>query len=99
MQPTTAPVATTPSRCTAKHIQQHLTKTRGTSIGDVEQLAGINIQCHAERRALWFKYRELFTGPHDVLWSAIKADLLKRTAHMVNAGQLSLYDARKAVLQ
>lgn len=33
------------------------------SVGELEALAGINVQCHAERAALWNKFRHLSGDP------------------------------------
>lgn len=41
------------------------------SIGDYEQLAGINTESEAERRALWEEFRHLYTAPTQVLFDAV----------------------------
>lgn len=41
------------------------------SIGDYEQLAGINLQSEQERRALWWKFQSMFHGETQTLFDAV----------------------------
>lgn len=81
-------------RCTSRAVLEHLEASGATSIGDVERLAGINTHNPAERKALWFGFRELFKNDLDnggnSTWAAVRAECHKRTARMVNQGLLSL---------
>lgn len=60
----------------------------GGSIGQVEALAGINIQSEAERKALWGQFRHLLLGDPQALVDA--AITLKRLMR----GELSLLPHR-----
>ena len=80
--------------CTVKQVQAHLARTGATSIGDVETLAGINVNSAKERHDLWWRQRHLFQEPGTAVWDAVQADLLKTIAQQVNNGKLSLFNAR-----
>lgn len=62
----------------------------GGSIGQAEALAGINVQSHAERTALWDKFRHLFRGESQVLVDAVMDYCATITLGRVKRGELSL---------
>jgi hypothetical protein len=81
---------------TPKQIDRHLKRTAGTSIGCVEQLAGINTFDEAERKALWFRFQHLFTSPGlQAPMRAVMAECKRMAAHRVNAGELSLWPRKQ----
>jgi len=66
----------------------------GGSIGQVEQLAGINIQSKAERAALWGKFRHLFSGDSQELINAVMDYCAEIALKRIKAGELCLVPAR-----
>jgi len=66
----------------------------GGSIGQMEALAGINIQSHSERVALWAKFRHLFAGPSQELVDAVMDHCAKITLRKIKRGELSLIQIR-----
>ncbi len=66
----------------------------GGSVGQWEQLAGINIQSDAERTALWNKFRHLFGGDSQTLTNAVMDHVAEIAIKRVKAGELCLVPAR-----
>ncbi len=62
----------------------------GGSIGQMEALAGINIQSERERQALWAKFKHLYGGESQVLLSAVMNHCAKITLRRVKKGDLCL---------
>lgn len=62
----------------------------GGSIGQAEALAGINVQSHAERTALWDMFRHLFHGESQVLVDAVMDHCAAITLGRIKRGELSL---------
>lgn len=61
-----------------------------SSIGEFEALAGIDLQCAAERSALWWQFRHLFTGPSQVLIDAVVDCCAGIALQRIAAGELAL---------
>lgn len=61
-----------------------------SSIGDVEQLAGVNIQSNAERTALWWQFRDLFSGPPAATFAAVMDHCSKIALERIERGELCL---------
>jgi hypothetical protein len=83
--------ATTSTKCTARKIQDHVLSSGSNSIGDFERLAGVNTCNHAEREALWDKFKHLFATPGNAAMDAVMAECRSVAARRVNAGQLTLW--------
>lgn len=66
----------------------------GGSIGQVESLAGIDIQSPAERWALWQNFRALFKGDTQVLLDAVSDHCATITLDRIKRGELSLLPTR-----
>ena len=66
----------------------------GGSIGQAEALAGIDIQSHAERTALWGRFRHLFSGEPQVLVDAVMDHCAVTTLKRIKRGELSLLPNR-----
>lgn len=66
----------------------------GGSIGQAEALAGINVQSHAERKALWEQFSALFSGPSQVLFDAVMDHCAEITLGRIKRGELSLLPPR-----
>lgn len=62
----------------------------GGSIGQMEALAGVNVQSHAERTALWKKFRHLFSGPSQTLVDAVMDHCAAIALRRIKRGELSL---------
>lgn len=62
----------------------------GGSIGQVEALAGINVQSDAERKALWNQFRHLFAGDSQPLVDAVMNHCAAITLKRIKRGELSL---------
>ena len=62
----------------------------GGSIGQMEALAGINIQSERERQALWAKFKHLYGGDSQVLISAVMNHCARIVVRRVKKGELSL---------
>ena len=63
------------------------------SIGQMEALAGVNVQSHMERVALWDKFRHLFDGEPQVLVDAVMDHCAAITLRRIKLGELSLLPA------
>lgn len=66
----------------------------GGSIGQVEALAGINIQSEAERKALWGQFRHLLLGDPQALVDAVMDHCAAITLKRLMRGELSLLPHR-----
>lgn len=66
----------------------------GGSIGQVECLAGIDIQSPAERWALWQNFRALFGGDSQGLIDAVSDHCATIVLARVKRGELSLLSVR-----
>lgn len=60
------------------------------TLGDVEQLAGLNIQSEAERRDLWNQFRHLFSGPTQNLLDAVMDHCSAIALTRITKGELCL---------
>lgn len=66
----------------------------GSSIGQIEALAGVNVQSHAERSALWQQFRHLFGGETQALFDAVMDHCASIALARIERGELSLLPAR-----
>lgn len=66
----------------------------GGSIGQAEALAGINVQCDTERKALWDQFKHLFIGDSQVLINAVVDHCATITLGRIRRGELSLLPSR-----
>lgn len=66
----------------------------GGSIGQDEALAGINVQSHAERTALWAKFRNYFSGDSQTLVDMVMDHCAAITLRRIKNGELSLLPNR-----
>jgi len=64
-----------------------------SSIGDVEQLAGINIKSNAERTALWQEFRHLYSGDTQVLIDAVMDKCSAIAIERIKRGELCLIES------
>ena len=69
------------------------------SIGDYEQLAGIDIQSESERRALWWKFEALFLGPSQPVIDAVVDHCSQIVLDAIDGGRLCLLGRPARVLQ
>lgn len=60
------------------------------SIGDLEQLAGVDVRNQAQRFALWWQFRELFAGPTQPLIDAVMEACATEALRRLDAGELCL---------
>jgi len=72
----------------AQNIGCHL-----SSIGDIERLAGINTNSVAERKALWDRFRDLYSGPSQALIDAVMDHCSVIALKRIKAGEISLVPA------
>ena len=79
------------AKCTARKIQDHILSSGSNSIGDFERLAGVNTRNHAERVALWDKFKHLYATPGNAAMDAVMAECRRVAARRVNAGELTLW--------
>ena len=66
----------------------------GGSLGQVEALAGVNVQSHADRAALWGQFRHLFSGDSQTLINAVMDHCAAIALARIERGELSLLPAR-----
>lgn len=64
------------------------------SIGQTEALAGINVQSHFERTALWNRFRHLFQGEPQVLVDAVMDHCAAIALRRIKRGEMSLLKGR-----
>lgn len=64
------------------------------SIGQMEALAGVNVQCQREREALWSKFRHLYFGDTETLLKAVMDHCAKITLERIKRSELSLLPIR-----
>jgi len=62
----------------------------GGSIGQTEALAGINVQSHVERAALWQQFSHLFNGDTQALIDAVMDHCASIALERIERGELSL---------
>lgn len=60
------------------------------SIGDFEQLAGIDLASLPERQTLWGRFRHLFHGPWEELFNAVMDYCSTIALQRLDAGEFSL---------
>lgn len=63
------------------------------SVGDYEQLAGIDLASLSERQTLWGKFRHLFYGPADELFNADMDYCSTIALQRLDAGEFCLLPA------
>lgn len=68
----------------------------GGSIGQAEALAGFNVQCRAERLALWHQFRHLYAGEPQVLVDAVMDHCAALTLKRIKKGTLSLIQNQRS---
>ena len=73
----------------ARHAGCHL-----SSLGDLEQLAGVDVRSPTERKALWDPFRHLWQGPTQVCIDAVMEHCAVLIIQRLDAGQLSLLPNR-----
>lgn len=66
----------------------------GGSIGQAESLAGINVQSDSERKALWDRFKHMFSGDSQALIDAVVDHCAAITLERVKRGELSLLPVR-----
>lgn len=66
----------------------------GGSIGQMEALAGIDVQSHVERTALWAKFQHLFPCPSQALVEAVMDHCAAIALSRIRRGELSLIPTR-----
>jgi len=64
------------------------------TVGDFEQLAGVNIQSEVERGELWVKFRHLFSGPTHELFDVAMDYCAAIALRRIQAGELCLIRTR-----
>lgn len=82
---------TTPRPAPLRDLQHRLARPC-TSIGDYEQLAGVNTESEEERRALWSEFRHLYTAPTQVLFDAVCGHCAAVALERVERGELCLIE-------
>lgn len=69
---------------------RRLARWGSNSIGQMEALAGVNIQCEAERRAFWEGFRHLYGGEPLAVVDAVMDHCATTIFARVERGELSL---------
>lgn len=64
-----------------------------SSVGELEQLAGIDTSSHAERWAVWEKFSERFEGDLQAMVAAVMEECSVRTLHRLADGAMSIVAA------
>lgn len=78
---------------TSRRVLKDLARQAGCSLGslgDIEQLAGVNIQSEGERGELWGKFRHLFLAPTQELVDAVMNHCAAIALHRIQAGEICL---------
>lgn len=65
-----------------------------SSLGDFEQLAGVDISSEDERRRLWDQFRHLYTGPTQVLFDAVMDHCAAIALERLDRGEMCLIGIR-----
>jgi len=65
------------------------------SVGEIEQLAGVNIQSEVERHELWWQFRHLFIGPSQKVFDAVMDHCAEIALRRIRAGELCLVATRR----
>ncbi len=60
------------------------------SIGEVEQLAGVDVQSHKDRTALWQQFSHLYHGPTQTLIDAVMDHCSAIALKRLDRGELCL---------
>jgi hypothetical protein len=60
------------------------------SLGDTEQLAGVDVRSEVERAALWNQFSTLFTGPTQALFDAVMDHCAAIALARIERGELCL---------
>jgi thymidine phosphorylase len=63
----------------------------GGTIGQLEALAGVNVQSDIERRALWDQFKNLFFGDSQTLMNAVADHCASIALERMKRGKLSLW--------
>lgn len=66
------------------------------SLGDTEQLAGIDVRSVPERKALWDGFSHLYRGPTQVLFDAVMDHCAEIALAKIERGELCLLPTRYA---
>ncbi len=66
----------------------------GGSIGQAEALAGVDVQSHAERTALWKQFAHLWTGDSQTLVNAVMDHCATITLGRIARGEVCLLPVR-----
>lgn len=61
-----------------------------TTLGDTEQLAGVDVSSPAARRELWDRFRHLYHSPTQVLVDAVMDHCSAIALRRIKAGELCL---------
>lgn len=78
----------------SREILRRLGRWIDTSIGEMESLAGVDVQCHAERQELWEKFRHLYGAPSQQLIDAVMDHCAQLTLARIQRGELCLLPSR-----
>ena len=66
-----------------------------SSLGDTEQLAGVDVQSEKERHDLWWQFSHLFTGQSRVLFDAVMDHCADIALKRIESGELCLLGATR----
>jgi hypothetical protein len=66
----------------------------GGSIGQMEALAGIDVQNPSERKALWDQFRQMYVGPTQALFDAVMDHCAQITLARIGRGELCILKTR-----
>jgi hypothetical protein len=66
----------------------------GGSIGQIEALAGVDVQSVEERRELWWKFSHLFGAETQLLFDAVMDHCSSVALNRIARGEMSLLPAR-----
>jgi len=64
------------------------------SVGQLEALAGVNVQNEDERRALWGQFAHLYSGDKRVLLDTVMDHCAAIALRRINRGELCLLPSR-----
>ena len=83
-----------PATVTPRKLLDQLGGWCGGSIGQMEALAGVDVQNQAERKALWDQFRHLYAGPTQALIDAVMDHCAEITLGRIGRGELCLLKVR-----